>query len=216
MNIVNNLFYSALLSIFTFVSSAVFSQNFTGKIVYQVQMLDTNVQKIIDDREMTVYTNDTLTRIVILNDALGEQVTIKHMSLKKSYLLMNMGGHKLAIRTNSEEDSTTVEPYQITYKRFGKKKMNGFVMKKAIVYRTDLVEKRTVWYFKDLRPDLMDMYKGIKGLPADFYIGTVDGIVHYKLKSIEKMDVNKDLFGIPSDYEKITLEEFMKYVRGGE
>ena len=70
-----------------------------------------------------------------------------------------------------------------------------------------------IWYFKDIRPDIMEMYKGIKGFPADFYIGTVDGIVYYKLKSIDYQHVEKDKFGIPSDYEKIKLKDFMDHVR---
>lgn len=206
-----------LLSFLLLLSSAgtnfSLGQNFTGKLVFTVEMLDTTVQQIIDAREMEVYTNDTLSRIVVQNDALGEQVTIKHMEYRKSYLLMNMGGQKLAIQTDAADDTSHVEPYQFKYKLFGRKKVNGFVLKKAIVYREDLEEKREIWYFKDIRPDIMDMYAGIKGLPADFYIGTVDGIVHYTLKSIEAQPVEKDLFGIPSDYEKITLHEFMKYIR---
>ncbi len=208
----NNLFLSILLLAFGCFNS-INAQNFTGELVYSVEMVDTNVQKIIDSRDMTVYTNDTLSRIVIQNDALGEQVTIKHMDFKKSYLLMNMGGKKLAIQTDATDDSSKVEPYQIRYKFFGRKKVNGFVLKKAIVYREDLEEERLIWYFKNIRPDIMDMYEGIKGLPADFYIGTVDGIVHYTLKSVTEKPVNKDYFGIPSDYERISLREFMKYVR---
>lgn len=201
------------LIVLFFCRSQTFGQNFTGKIVYQVQMLDTALQTLIDNRELVVYTNDTLSRVVAQNDALGEQVTIKHMPLQKSYLLMNMMGKKIAIQTNSSGDTSKIEPYTFRYKFFGRKKVNGFVLKKATVFREDLKEKRIIWYFKKLRPDIMEMYPGIKGLPADFYIGTVDGIVHYSLKSIEKSDISKDLFGIPSDYEKITLEEFMNFVR---
>ncbi len=199
---------------FTLTGSFVSAQSpFMGKIVYSVEMLDTNLQKIIDNREMVVYTNDTLSRIEVLNDALGEQITIKQMELKKSYLLMSMMGSKLAIQTDDSDDSSKVEPYHFKYLWFGRKKVNGFVLKKAKVSREDLGEKRVIWYFKDIRPDLMEMYKGIKGLPADFYIGTVDGIVHYQLKSIEYQCVEKDKFGIPSDFEKIKLKDFMDHVR---
>ena len=206
-----------LICVFTVTSSISIGQiSFTGKIVYSVEMLDTNVQKIIDKREMVVYTNDTLSRIEVQNDALGEQVSIKHLEFDKSYLLMTMMGKKLAIQTDGNEDSTVTEPYQFKYKLFGRKKINGLVLKKAIVIRSDLVEKRKIWYFKDVRPEILGMYDGIKGLPADFYIGTVDGIVHYQIESIEKQVVSKDLFGIPSDYEKIKLKDFMDHVRGKE
>ena len=203
-----------LICVIALTTSFANSQNsFMGKIVFSVEMLDTNIQKIIDKREMIVYTNDTLSRIKVQNDALGEQVTIKHLELDKSYLMMTMVGKKLAIQTDGSEDSTLAEPYEFKYKLFGRRKVNGFVLKKAIVFREDLEEKRKIWYFKDIRPEILGMYDGIKGLPADFYLGTVDGIVHYKIESIEKQAVSADMFGIPSDYEKIKLNDFMDHVR---
>ncbi len=213
----NKLVYQiGLFSLLLFTCKTWAQTPFTGKIIYTVQMVDTNLQKIIDNREMSVYTNDTLSRIEVMNDALGEQITIKHLGLKKSYLLMSMLGKKLAIQTDSSENSTVLEPYQFRYIWFGRKKVDGFVLKKAKVYREDLKEEKTIWYFRDIRPDLMDMYPGIKGLPADFYIGTVDGLVHYQVKLIKNQFVAKDLFGVPSDYEKIRLSDFMNHVRGAE
>lgn len=208
------LFFSLIIAASCFTSHSLGQQKFSGEIVYHVQMIDTNVQKIIDDREMRVSTNDTLSRIVTQIDALGEQVTIKHFVFQKSYLLINMLDKKLAIQTDYSDDSSKVDPYEINYRFFGRKKVNGFVLKKASVYRKDLIEPRTIWYFKDIRPDLLDIYPGIKGLPAEFYLGTVDGLVHYSVKSAVSKPIDKDVFGIPSDYEKITLSDFMKHVRG--
>jgi hypothetical protein len=204
------------LLFFFFISSISFSdfgqKNFTGIFIYKVSILDTTIQQLIDDREMFVYTNDTLSRMEIVNDALGPQVNIKNMSLKKSYLLMDFMGKKLAIQNDQKNDSNTYVPYKIKYKIFGRKKMNGQVLKMAIISREDLNEPRTVWYFKYIRPDILDIYDGIKGLPADYYIGTVDGIIHYSIISIEEKPVNKNLFGIPSDFEKITMNQFLTKV----
>jgi hypothetical protein len=194
-------------------SAALGQTGFLGKIKYKVAMLDTTVQQLIDDREMIVYTNDTLSRMEIMNDALGMQVSIKHLGLKKSYLLMDFLGKKLAIQTDQTTDSTKYEPYEIKYKLFGKKKINGLTLKKATIYRADLKEERIVWYFKNIRPDLLDYYPGIKGLPADFYVGTIDGIIHYSLLTVESRQVEKDMFGIPSNYEKITLSDFLDKVK---
>lgn len=211
MKIKGLLFFCSLI---VFLNLNCFGQSgFTGVIKYNVSMLDTTIQQLIDDREMSIYTNDTLSRMEIMNDALGQQVSIKHMDLKKSYLLMDFLGKKLAIQTTEKDDTLKYEPYDIKYKLFGKKKVNGLILKKAIVYREDLKEKRTIWYFKNIRPDLMEYYPGIKGLPADFYIGTIDGIIHYTLLSVEEKPINKDLFGIPSDYEKITLGDFLDKVK---
>lgn len=185
---------------------------FSGIIKYKVSMIDTNIRQLIDDREMLVYTNDTLSRMEIMNDALGQQVSIKHMGLNKSYLLLNFLGKKIAIQTNQSKDSTKYEPYEIKYNFFGRKKVNGQILKKATIYREDLKEKKVIWYFRDIRPDVLDIYPGIKGLPADYYIGTVDGIVHYSIISVEETPLEKDLFGIPSDFEKITMQQFLDKV----
>lgn len=205
---INTLLISISLILF-FTLNALSQNGFTGILKYKVSMLDTNMQKLIDEREMLVYTNDTLSRMEIMNDALGKQISIKHLELKKSYLLMDFLGKKLAIQTDQNKDSTIFEPYRISYKMFGKRKVNGMILKKAIVYRDDLKENRKIWYFKTIRPDIMDYYPGIKGLPADFFVGTVDGILQYTLISVESKPVEKDLFGIPSDYEKITLSDFL-------
>jgi len=125
MKINTLLFFVIFTSI---LSSNCFGQSgFTGVIKYKVSMLDTALQQLIDDREMYVYTNDTLSRMEIMNDALGQQVSIKHMGLKKSYLLMNFLGKKLAIQTSVSDDSTKYEPYNIKYKFFGRKKVNGLI-----------------------------------------------------------------------------------------
>jgi len=210
MKIKTLLFLSLFISLISF--NGFGQKNFTGIFIYKVSIIDTTIQELIDDREMFVYTNDTLSRMEIINDALGPQVSIKHMSLKKSYLLMDFMGKKLAIQTDQKSDSNTYAPYEIKYKFFGRKKMNGQILKRAIVYREDLKEPRTVWYFKNIRPDILDIYSGIKGLPADYYIGTVDGIIHYSIISIDEKPLDKKLFGIPSDFEKITMSQFLAKV----
>ena len=204
------LIFSIFISLISFHN---FSQStFSGSFIFKVSMLDTSLQQLIDNREMIVYTNDTLSRMEIFNDALGSQVSIKHMALNKSYLLLDFMGKKLAIQTDQTIDTNTYKPYEIKYKFFGRRKVNGQIIKKANVYREDLKEIRTVWYFKNIRPDILDIYPGIKGLPADYFIGTVDGIIHYSIQLVEEKPLNKDLFGIPSDFEKITMSQFLEKV----
>ena len=207
-----NLYFFAIFT--TLFSLTSFTQKpFVGEMKFKVSMIDTNIRELIDDREMLVFTNDTLSRMEIMNDALGPQVSIKHMVLKKSYLLMDFMGTKLAIQTDQNKDSSISEPFEIHYSWWGRKKINGFTLKKAKIYREDLKETRTIWYFKSIRPDILDVYPGIKGLPADYYIGTVDGIIHYSLISVESKPVEKGLFGVPSDFKRISLGEFLDQVR---
>jgi len=47
------------------------------------------------------------------------------------------------------------------------------------------------------------------GLPVRYYIATVDGIYRYELTSIEFSKPEKDRFGIPSNYKRMTFDQFM-------
>ena len=80
-----------LIVLFTLFSFSSISQKFvpfTGKLVYSIQITDTSLRKLIPTKTMVVYTNDTLLRIENDTDKLGKQVVIKHLILKKSYLLI--------------------------------------------------------------------------------------------------------------------------------
>ena len=49
----------------------------------------------------------------------------------------------------------------------------------------------------------------IPGLLIRYSVVTVDGILDYELVRFNEYTPNRDLFGIPSDYKKVTIDEFM-------
>ena len=53
------------------------------------------------------------------------------------------------------------------------------------------------------------MYAEIPGLAMDYSLPTQDGLVHYVLQSFEQSPQHHDLFGIPSDYKRVTFEQFV-------
>ena len=62
---------------------------------------------------------------------------------------------------------------------------------------------------KKYSPKYINTFEDFPGLPVHYYIITMDGVYEYKLISIEEMLPSKDLFGVPSNYKRVTFNEFL-------
>lgn len=185
---------------------------FVGKIRYEISPVDTALQKLIPTSKMVVYTNDTISRIETENPIFGKQITIKHLELKKSYLLVSFQGANYAIQTSETMDTVKVEPY--AFEKI-KGKSNPILDQKTAqveVSKSTFDAPIEVVYFAEIRPDLLDVFEGIKGLPAIYQMNTKDGLMQYRAIELEEGPVSRDLFGIPSDYQRISLEAFLDLV----
>ena len=205
-----------LIAIFLFISSISFAQKqkgFSGRLVCSIETTDTSMTQLFHERKMVMYTNDTLVRIENVTDQLGPQVAIRHLTLHKSYLLLNTAKGNFAIQTKFEEDS--LKPSKYTYtKKWGKKKIGGVKAKKLIVENKDFKEPLTFYYLKKVPSKYLDGFENFPGLLVEYYIPSEDGILKYSLVSIENDPTNHDLYGIPSDYEKVTMTEFVDIMIG--
>ncbi|MBU2019232.1 MAG: hypothetical protein KJ941_06270 [Bacteroidetes bacterium] len=141
---------------------------------------------------MVIYTNDTIVRIES-KSKLGEQVLIKHLVKQKSYLLLNVNDQKFAIQTNADTALTknTIDQ-KIKYYWFGSKKISGVKAKKAKISRNDLDTAKIFYYTKTIRPDLLNVYEGVKGLPLHYYLQHTDGIYQYQLVEFSDQAVSRD------------------------
>lgn len=191
---------------------------FTGKLVYSVQMADTALRNLYPATQMVVYTNDTITRIENQTEQLGKQVTIKHMGLNKSYLLIETEHQNFAIQTDLNEMTKKESKYTFKKKLF-KRKIADVKANRLIVSHPDMKVEREYLYLKKYSPKYINTFEEFPGLPVHYYIITMDGVYEYTLKSIEYFLPERDLFGIPSDFKKVTLDEFMEYIlkeQGGQ
>ncbi len=187
---------------------------FSGRLVYRIEFQSSLDSAAVVQSKTIVYTNDTLVRVESETMQFGGQVLIKHLQLQKYYLLLEYEDQKFAIQQHMPPD-TAVSKY--TFKRkFGKKKYAGIKAKRVLVNTAGFERPVEMWYFPSLSPKYLDVLKGIKGLPVDYYLRMEDGYLHYILESIEPSPVNMDLFGIPSDFRKVSFDEFMEEMMKGQ
>ena len=187
-----------------------FSQSpFSGVLKYKASVMVPDSNKIWKSWNVTLYTNDTVVRVETETEQFGVQVYIRNMTLNKAYLLLELDGNKYAIHTDlSKKKDSIPKTYTVT-KKMGSKKIAGQKAKKYFI-KDDNTEGYYCYFSKKLGNKYLQVYPEVKGLALDYYIPSQDGLIHYEL--IEKKDetINRDMFGIPSDYKRISFEEFMR------
>ncbi len=183
-------------------------EKFSGKLVYSVTITDTSLLALIPPREMVIYTNDTLIRIENETDQLGKQVIIKHLILNKSYLLLSTPINNYAIQTDHNDGKEIKYPYSFTTKR-GKRKIAGMKAKKLMVSHENFESPVEFLFLPNYSPKYINTLENFPGLPVLYYISSVDGTYEYRLISMEQNTPEHDLFGIPSDFKRVTFDDFL-------
>lgn len=192
------------------ISFQIHAQNFkpfSGRMVYNIEFKGISDSVFTFQSKSVLYTNDTLVRIESETGQLGPQVLIKHLIFKKYYLLLEYEQQKYALQQHLPTDTI---PSKFSFKKkMGSKKIGGLKAKRVMVSHPNFKQPVEMWYAPNLSPKYLDVLKGINGLPLDYYIQMEDGLLHYQLESVEESPVNMDLFGIPTDFKKISFDEFL-------
>jgi hypothetical protein len=182
---------------------------FVGKLTYSINIADTSLSAYFPEKKMIVNTNDSLLRIENYTEEFGFQVLIKHLVLNKSYLLLALDKGKFAIQTNHQNETQDSSRYQIEKKR-GKTKICGINAKKILIHHPDLAKEETFYYFKNISPKYLNAFNEFPGLPVVYFLNSEFGMLKYQLIEIEESVPNYDLFGIPSDFKKISFDDFVQ------
>lgn len=181
---------------------------FSGKLVYSIQITDTSLQRFIPMKYMVVYSNDTMLRIENDTDQLGKQVVIKHMELNKSYLLLKTPVANYAIQADHSTQKIDTFPYTFK-KKLGRKSICGLKANRLKVSNINFAKPMEFLYLKKTSVKYLNAFENFPGIPVNYFVATADGIYEYKLIVYEEMTPDKDLFGIPSDFKKVTFDQFM-------
>jgi hypothetical protein len=184
---------------------------FSGKLVYKAShVIPDSIKMTGKTWYVTLYTNDTIVRTETETNSLGNQVYIRNMNLNKAYLLLQLEDKKFAIQTDlsKKNDSVVDRGYSVKKKGSGKKILR---LKTKRYWIQDKEEKGYFCYFaKKLGNKYLQVYPEVKYLAVDYFLPTHEGLVHYELIDIKYEQVDRNLFGIPSDYKKISFEEFVR------
>lgn len=184
---------------------------FTGTLEYNISQYDSTLNKSTQVNIMTIHTNDTISRMENFTGQLGKQVTIRNMALNKSYLLIEVNdSSKFAIKTDlNVHDSIRKKTLYTFNKKMFKRKVLGMKANRMIVNHPDFAEPIEFLYLKKYSREYLNNFESIPGLLVKYSVSTPDGVLNYELVKFSQFDVDRDLFGIPSDYQRVTIDEFM-------
>lgn len=194
------------------VNSSIGQKPFTGMLEYSITARDTNFRQLYPENKMIIYTNDTIVRQVNFTQHLGEQVTIRHMKKNKSYLLLNTDYGKFAIQSDLNKLAGDSIPKPSKYhfqKKGGSKKYLGMKLKRYMVTHEETQEQYEFWYNKKMEGKYNSAFEELPGFPVIYTVVTPDVVLDYKLTKISPYTPDRDLFGIPSDYERISFDDFL-------
>ena len=192
---------------FLFANSA--QAQLSGMLVYKVDLLSADTMSPQNHWQVVVYTNDTMVRVETQGGPFGKQVYIRHMVLNKAYLLLAMDGQKFAIRTDLAKKSKDTSLNYTVKKLIGSKKINGIRCKKYKITDVGAPMGYVCYFAKKIPNKYIEVYQDIPGLALDYFLPSQNGLIHYQLVQYEAQVLDKNMFSIPSDYKKVTFEEFM-------
>jgi len=83
---------------------------------------------------------------------------------------------------------------------------------RKLVNHPDFKEPIEFLYVKKYSNEYLNNFDAIPGLLIKYSVATPDGVMDYELVEMREFIPNRDLFGIPADYKKVTFDEFMDYM----
>jgi len=182
---------------------------FYGQLTYKVEHADTQYRKLYPTSYMSIFSNDTIVRVENETQQLGKQITIRHMALNKSYQLVEVNGKKFAILFDHAKEKADSTVFDIK-KKIGRRKLFGHSCKRIRVKIPEIDQPLQFIYFTSFQNKYINNLKNIPGLPVDFYLNSKDGLYHYQLIKFEEYMPNRDLFGIPTTYKRVSFDQFME------
>lgn len=187
---------------------------FVGYLQYRITPVDTALAKLYPEERMNIYTNDTIVRIEMESPKLGQQVTIRHMEMKKAYLLVNSPIGKYAIQRDFKKEDTVAfnadsSKYQIKKKRCKRKILNKRANRLTVKIKEE--DESFQWlYLKNYSTQIINAFEHqINGLPVLYHVKTPDALLKYELIRIVETIPQKSLFLLPEEFEVISFKDFM-------
>jgi GLPGLI family protein len=195
---------------------------FEGTVVFGLEYKDlpaemAAMEAMLPD-EMTTRIKGDKTR---LEQSMGmgmSQVTITDMKTESGTLLMDMMGKKMAVSMSKgeldklEKKKAETKP-KFNYVKGGGKEIAGYKCEKVMVTMEGVGEME-LFYTNELPAGANKQFEGLKGFPLEYTMDSGQFKVKMTAKLVTKEKLDKSLFEIPSDFEKMTFAEFEKAMGG--
>lgn len=186
------------------------SRRFEGKLIYKISSNLGEFDPADSMNYQVIYAKDSLVKTDNFT-RLGKQSYLKHISKNRAYTLMDFQGNKLAIQTIP--DSTKIEADKYTFfEREEKKKIAGLEAHLVEVKIKGHNVPFEMWYTPEISHDYSEAIPGLKGLPVAYTLLIGEEEITYTLIEAERKAMDRDHFGLPSDYKVITTQEFEAYI----
>ena len=192
-----------LLLIIQNVSLGQKSNKFEGILTYTISEVKS---KDSIEGKAVIFCKDSLIKVVNF-ETNNRQELLKHLTYKKSYILVEIDSHKYAIRTNEHLEKDTVT-YSMK-KKCSSKKIGGLKSKKIVVKYAENKLPLTCYYHKKISSKYANAMRNFPGLPTLFYTFSDNGIFRHTLSGIENKELPISLFSIPKEYQIVTWEDFL-------
>lgn len=148
--------------------------------------------------------------------AMGTNITISDKEGNVT-ILMNMMGQKIAIKESIDKEKDATSKPIITYVD-ETKKIAGYTCKKAELKFADTDEVMVVYYTEDistLATNPQIGVNGLKGFMMEYSINNQGIEMIISASTVTKEKISDAEFTVPSDYEVMTKEEYIKMMSGG-
>jgi hypothetical protein len=182
---------------------------FEGELIFSVELIDslTTKEKLLSF--VRIYTNDTLVRTETESYALGKQILLRNLPLKKQYVLLEYKDKKYAIQQHIPIDSISQQSFIYSKKS---KRFAGIKGKKVKLPIIGTSKKTTCYISENLNPIYTNVFPGIKGMPLVYYIQSSEGVLKYTLRKITKYKIPNSYFYFSNEYEKISFSDFISRI----
>lgn len=217
---VKTILTAAILAFATLIN--LYAQEFEGRIVYSITYpkLDNPDMAAMLPKESTMFIKGDMVRVEA-NSGMGiKNVTITNVKEKKSTVLMDMLGQKIALTSNGEdEEDNPYKDAKVTVTE-DTKVIAGYKCKKAIIEPKDSKDgKLELFFTKDLGSNARNAsgpFKQIEGAVLEYSIKQQGMDMKFSASTVSKEKVPDAKFNIPEGYTYMSRKDFMKSMGGGK
>jgi len=199
-----------LFSVFSCSLPKAHNEDFQGKLIFKINSPINNPAATDSSNYQIVYLMDSMMRIDSYT-SIGKQLYIKHIPKNKAYILMTLGDKKVAVQT-IPDTASVLKKYSFKPK-MGSDIIANQKAKRVMVTHNEQDTTFMVNYLPNISSKYSNALNGLPGFPIKYSIYSSGIWFTHELISLEQRPVNRDNFGIPSDYEIITLDQFMELIK---